>query len=142
MHPLPEKKDYCSSRTFHSHILLMVLMSNYICWTSHGEKRVTMEDNEEEIFDGNFSGHAGFGAFDDAAMEEPEGEAADDDPTNDLGQAMRDAREDCESENERIMFQQMLVDHSKLLYPGCAHGLKNLAYFGVATMKGNAWCIR
>jgi hypothetical protein len=48
----------------------------------------------------NFSGHFGFGAFnDDAAMEELEGEAADDDPTDDLGQALRNAREDCESEN-------------------------------------------
>jgi hypothetical protein len=45
-----------------------------------------MEVNEEEVFDGNFPGHAGFSAFDDDdAMEEPEGEAADDDSTNDLG---------------------------------------------------------
>jgi hypothetical protein len=45
-----------------------------------------MEDNEEEVFDGNFPGHAGFGAFDDdAPMEEPKGEAADDDPIGDLG---------------------------------------------------------
>jgi hypothetical protein len=64
-----------------------------------------MEDNEEEVFDGNFPGHAGLSAFgDDAAMEEPEGEAADDDPTDDLGQALHDAREDCESENERMKF--------------------------------------
>jgi hypothetical protein len=65
-----------------------------------------MEDNEEEVFDGNFSGHTGFGAFDDdAAMEEPEGEVEDDDPKDDLGQTLRNAREDCESENERMEFQ-------------------------------------
>jgi hypothetical protein len=37
-------------------------------------------------------------------MEEPKGEAADDDPTDNLGQALSDAREDCESENERMKF--------------------------------------
>jgi hypothetical protein len=40
---------------------------------------------------------------------------------------LRDVREDCESENERMKFQQMLADHRKLLYPGCAYGLKKLA---------------
>jgi hypothetical protein len=49
-------------------------------------KGVIMEDNEEEIFNGNFPSHVGFGAFDDdAAMEELEGEAADDDPMDNLG---------------------------------------------------------
>jgi hypothetical protein len=86
-----------------------------------------MEDNEEEVFDGNFPGHAGFGAFDDdAPMEEPKGEVAYDYPTDDLGQALRDAREDYESENERMKFQQMLANHCKLLYLGCADGLKKL----------------
>jgi hypothetical protein len=86
-----------------------------------------MEDNEEEVFDGNFPGHAGFGAFDDnTAMEEPEGEVADDDPIDNLGQTLHDAREDCESENERMKLQQMLADHRNLLYPGCADGLKKL----------------
>jgi hypothetical protein len=79
-------------------------MSNYICWTSHGEKGVIMEDNEE-VFVGNFPDHTGFSAFDDAvAMEEPEGEAADDDPTDDLGQTLHDVREACESENESMKF--------------------------------------
>jgi hypothetical protein len=39
-------------------------------------------------------------------MEEPDGEAAEDDLTDDLG--------------------QMLEDHRKLLYPGCKDGLKKL----------------
>jgi hypothetical protein len=86
-----------------------------------------MEDNEEEVLDGNFPGHTRFGAFnDDAAMEEPQGEVADADPTDDLGQALRNAREDCESENERMKFQHMLADHRKLLYPGCTSGMKKL----------------
>jgi hypothetical protein len=63
------------------------------------KKGVLMADNEEEECDENFPGYARFDAFDDdTAMEEPEGEAADDDPTNDLGQALHDAWEDCESE--------------------------------------------
>jgi len=41
------------------------LMEKYVCWTKHGEKGVTMEDNEEEDFDYHFPKNAGFGAFDD-----------------------------------------------------------------------------
>jgi hypothetical protein len=52
-----------------------------------------MEDNEEEVFNGNFPSHAGFGAFDDdAPIKELEGEAADDDPIDDLGQELHDAQ--------------------------------------------------
>jgi hypothetical protein len=62
-------------------------MPNYICWTSHGGKGVIMEKNEEVECEDNFPDHAGFSAFDDdtAMKEAPEGEAADDDPTDDLG---------------------------------------------------------
>jgi hypothetical protein len=64
-----------------------------------------MEDNEEEDCDDNFPSHAGFYAFDDdTAMEEPEGEATDDDPTDDIGQALHNVHEDCESEKERMKF--------------------------------------
>jgi hypothetical protein len=99
------KKDYSSTRTLHSHICASGFMSNYICWTSHGERGVIMDDNEQKIFYGNFPSHAGFGAFDDdVAMEEYEGEVVDDDPTDDLGHALHDAREDYESENERMKF--------------------------------------
>ena len=73
-------------------------MPNYICWTKHGEKWVMMKDSEEVICDDQFLSHAGFNAFDnDTAMEEPEVEVAENDPTDDLGQALRGAQEDCES---------------------------------------------
>jgi len=86
-----------------------------------------IEDNEEVDYDDNFPIHAGLGAFDDdTAMEEPEVDAAENEPTNDLGQALRDAREDCDSEKERMKFQQMLEERRKLLYPGCEDGLKKL----------------
>ena len=85
-------------------------MLKYICWTKHGEKGVMMKDNEEVDCDGHFSSHTGFGAFDDdTTMEEPEAEAAENDPTDDLGHALRSARKDCKSEKERMKFQQISV---------------------------------
>ena len=86
-----------------------------------------MEHNEEEDFDDHFPGNAGFGAFDDdIPMEEPEVDVAEDDPSDDLGQALHNVRADCESEKERLKFQKMLEDHLKLLYTGCEDGLKKL----------------
>ena len=47
-----------------------------------------MEDNEEENFDDHFPGNARFGTFDDdIPMEEPEVDVAENDPSDDLGQA-------------------------------------------------------
>ena len=59
-------------------------------------------------------------------MEKPKAEAIENNPTDDLGQALRGAREDCESEKERMKLQQMLEDHNKLLYLGYEDGLKKL----------------
>ena len=79
-----------------------------------------MEDNEEEDFDDHFPGNVGIGAFDDdIPMKEPEADVAEDDPSNDLGQALHNMRADCESETDRLKFQKMLEDHHKLLYPEC-----------------------
>jgi hypothetical protein len=51
-----------------------------------------MEDNEEVDCEDHSPSHAGFGAFDDdTAMKEPEAKAVENDPTDDLGQALRDA---------------------------------------------------
>ena len=86
-----------------------------------------MEDNEEEDWDDHFPENAGFGAFDDdIPMEEPEADVAEDDLSDDLGQALHNVRADCESEMERLKFQKMLEDHRKLLYPDCENGLKKL----------------
>ena len=63
---------------------------------------------------------------DDIPMEEPEADIAEDDPDDDLGQALHNVRADCESEKERLKFQKMLEDHRKLLYPGCEDVLKKL----------------
>ena len=64
-----------------------------------------VEDNEEVDNDGNFPIHAGFSAFNDnTAMEDPEADAAENEPTDELGQALCGERGDCESEKERLKF--------------------------------------
>ena len=118
-------KDYFSSRILHSHIFAYTFMEKYVCWTKHEEKGVTMEDNEEEDFDDHFSENAGFGAFDDDIPMEPEADVAEDDPSDDLRQALHNVRADCESEMERLKFQKLLEDHHKL-YPDCQNGFKKL----------------
>ena len=87
-----------------------------------------MEDNEEVDYDdAQIPIHAGFGAFDDdTAMKEPEEDDTENEPTDELGQALCGEREDCESEKERLKFQKMIEDHRKLLYPECEDGLKKL----------------
>ena len=41
-------KEYSSSMSLHSHLFKSDFMSNYICWTKHGETGVVMEEGEEE----------------------------------------------------------------------------------------------
>ena len=63
-----------------------------------------MEDNEEiDYNNAQIPIHGGFGAFDDdTAMEEPEADVTENEPTDELGQALCGEREDCESEKERL----------------------------------------
>ena len=93
-----------------------------------------MEDNEEEEEDDdNYPGH-GFPGYDDKTMgEEAEpamrGEAeeeASDEPADDLGQAIADAKRNCTSEKDKKKLQRMLEDHKKLLYPNCEGDKKKL----------------
>ena len=51
---------------------------------------------------------------------------AEDEPADDLGQAIHDAQRECESEKEKIKFNRMLEDHKKLLYLTCEEGQKKL----------------
>ena len=84
-------KEYASSRSLHSHLLKSGFMPNYICWTKHGETGVVMEEGEEEQWDDDDI-IAEYGAFNDTAMGEAEEEVGvEDEPTDDLGQAIRDA---------------------------------------------------
>ena len=85
-----------------------------------------MEDDEEEEDDDNIPGFAKYGAFDDTAMGKAKEEVAtEDELTDDLGQAIRDAQRECESDKEKIKFKRMLEDHKKLLYPTCKEGKKS-----------------
>jgi len=58
--------------------------------------------------------------------EADEDEFAKNSPTDDLGQVIRDAHRDCETEKEAAKLQRMIDDHQKLLYPGCQQGHKKL----------------
>ena len=70
-----------------------------------------MEDNEEEENNDNYPMFSEYGG---TVMEDNEEEAeerASDEPADDLGRAIADAKRDCETENERLKFEQMLDDH-------------------------------
>jgi hypothetical protein len=80
-------------------------MPSYNCWTKHGERGVTIEDNEEEEDDDNY---LEFPEYGDTFMGEAEGEAeggsegeAHIEPPNDLGRTIADARRECETNKER-----------------------------------------
>jgi hypothetical protein len=85
-----------------------------------------MKEGEEEQADPDDV----FAQYCDFAMEEVEEEAdaensiAEDDDA--LGDVIRDAQRDCESEKEKAKFGQMLEDHKKLLYPSAEDGQKKL----------------
>jgi hypothetical protein len=68
---------------------------------------------------------------------------AEDEPDDDLCQAIRDAQRECESDKEKIKFQCMLENHKKLLYPNTEDGQKNVGYHtGIAAIEGKEWCIQ
>jgi hypothetical protein len=101
-------------------------MTSYNCWTKHGERGVTLEDNEEEEDDDNYPEFPEYG---DTFMGEAKGEAeeeAHDEPADDLGRTIADARRDYETDKEREKLDHMLEDHKKSLYSKCKIGLKKL----------------
>ena len=105
-----------------------------------------MEEDEDEEAGGDdediFPEYAA--ALNDIAMgevdeEEVEGEG---EPADDLGQAIRDAQRECESEKEKIKFDRMLEDHKKLLYPTATEGQKKVGYcIRIVTMEDKEWFI-
>ena len=78
-----------------------------------------MEDNEEEEDDDSYPGH-GFPEYDDTkigeeaepAMRKEAKEEAADEPSDDLGWAIADAKRNCASDLERTKLQRMLEDHN------------------------------
>ena len=124
-------RNYSTSRTIHVHLFESGFMPHYNVWTKHGERGVMMEDNEEEEDDDSYPGH-GFPEYDDTtmgeeaepvmreeaepAMREEAEEEASDEPVDDLGRAIADAKRNCASDLEKKKLQRMLEDHKKLLY--------------------------
>ena len=87
-----------------------------------------MEEGEEEQLEPDDI-IAQYGDFGDTAMGEAEDEAdAEGAPVEDdaLGDVIREAQKDCESEKEKTKFDHMLEDHKKLLYPSAQDGQKKL----------------
>jgi len=120
------EKDYSSRKTIQAHIYSSGFMPNYFVWTKHGERGVMMDDDDEEEDDNIFDLIQG-SAFADAPMGDAEEEMGKaEGPIDDLGQVLRDAKEDCENVNESKLFERMLDDHKKLLYPDCKQGHKKL----------------
>ncbi|XP_044385427.1 uncharacterized protein, partial [Triticum aestivum] len=133
--------NYSTSRTIHVHLFESGFMPHYNVWTKHGERGVMMEDNEEEKDDDSYPGH-GFPEYDDTtmgeeaepvmreeaepAMREEAEEEASDEPVDDLGRAIADAKRNCASDLEKKKLQRMLEDHKKLLYPNCVGDKKKL----------------
>jgi hypothetical protein len=124
-------KDYSTSKTLHVHLLENGFMPSYNCWTKHGERGVILEDNEEEEDSDNypslFTEDGGSRMGEDEAEEELIfDEPIFDDPDDDLGRAILDAKMNCGNEKERLKLEKMLEDHNKLLYPNCENGQKKL----------------
>ena len=84
-----------------------------------------MEENEEEEDADSYPGH-GLPEYNGTTMGEEAEEEASDEPTDDLGRAIADAKRNCTSEKERLKLQCMLEDHTKLLYQNCNADKKKL----------------
>jgi hypothetical protein len=104
------EKDYSSSSTIHFHLIWWGFMAGYNCWTKHGERGVMMEDGEEEENDDNYRQMSP--EYGDTAMEDSEEEGGDEraslEPADDLSRVIFDVKRDCETEKERLQFEQML----------------------------------
>jgi hypothetical protein len=86
-------------------------MYGYNVWTKHRERGVMVEDgDEEENDDDNY--RSMFPEYADTAMEdnEEEGQGEErvpDETADDLGRVISDARRGCDTEKERLQFEQM-----------------------------------
>ncbi|KAK1616363.1 hypothetical protein QYE76_021880 [Lolium multiflorum] len=103
-----DHQDYSSSRTLHTQLIQSGFMHIYNCWTKQGEKEVMMEDNEEEEEeedDDDDDTYPMFLEYGDTATGEAEDQEALDDPADDLGWAIADAKRECETEKERLKFE-------------------------------------
>jgi hypothetical protein len=89
------EREYLSSAPIQLHLLQRGFMSNYICWTNHGDTGV-LEDEEEE-YDGTVSNYAQYSSLIDVVM----GEAKDIEDNDVLAQMLHDEEKYCD--NEKVM---------------------------------------
>jgi hypothetical protein len=124
------KKEFRKRETLWNHLALNGFMSNYSLWTKHGEVGVTMEDNEEDDDgDNNLPDWAWVheaGGFQDEPMDEGEANVAQEEPPDELGQALLDAQKDSDTVKEALKFEKMLEDHKRPLFPNCKPEQKKL----------------
>nr|CAE01902.2 OSJNBa0059D20.14 [Oryza sativa Japonica Group] len=81
---------------------------------------------EDEVEDDNIPHFAQYAGFEGNQTGEEERDADGNNVTDDLGQMLQDAKEDCESEKGAHKLDKMLEDHRTSLYPGCEQGHKKL----------------
>jgi hypothetical protein len=124
------KKEFRKRETLWNHLALNGFMSNYSLWTKHGEVGVMMEDNEEDDDgDNNLPDWAWVheaGDFQDEPMDEGEVNVAQEEPPDELGQALLDAQKDSDTVKEALKFEKMLEDHKRPLFPSCKPEQKKL----------------
>ena len=88
-------REYSNSKTIQGHVIRRGFMPSYNCWTKHGERGVRMEDNDEEEDDDNypmFSEDYGDTVMDEDNEEEGGEQRASDEPVDDLGRVISDAK--------------------------------------------------
>jgi hypothetical protein len=89
-----------------------------------------MEDNEEDDDgDNNLPDWAWVheaGGFQDEPMDEGEANVAQEEPPDELGQALLDAQKDSDTVKEALKFEKMLEDHKRPLFPSCKPEQKKL----------------
>jgi hypothetical protein len=123
--------EHSASRILQSHLLQRGFMPGYYCWAMHGERGVRLKENEEEDDDNYPMSPEEYG---DTAMEDNEEEGggneeeqrASDEPADGLGRVISDAKQQCDTEREKLKFEAMQKDHKKLLYPNCKDGSTKL----------------
>ena len=69
-----------------------------------------------------------------------EEQRASDEPVDDLGQVISDAKRDCETEKDKLKLQGMLEDHKKIVVPKLRRWQHEARYHtGIAAMEGREW---
>jgi hypothetical protein len=99
----------------------------------HGERGVRLEDNEEEEDDDSYP--ISPEEYDDNAMEDNEEERggneeeqrASDEPADGLGRVISDAKQQCDTEWEKLKLEAMQKDHKMFLYPNWEDGSTKLS---------------